>query len=350
MNWFLRKSNGVEYGPTDLETLRAWAADGRIAPDDQVSRDRELWRPATEEVLLEIEWVIVTPEGDGEGPFHLSSFAEWYRDGSLPPDTLIRSVRTNRRGLLSELFGPIAPAVPVEPLPAGGAAALPSAPTPADAEGAIPERVAWQALARERDALVDEARKWRTLHEQELASARRRETELTARVRELEQELIRQQTAAERAQKEAQSLRRELQTVAGSGAHADWSAAYHALARAHQALTEELDAKLRELQAQREEMARLSAAAEERVRQADTQLAAERRMADEARRALSDLEQTHAEVVRSLRDLNDRYVRLRERYSGEVAAPATGTPALSERPAAAARAPAAAGPHIRLMR
>ncbi len=355
MSWFLKKSNGVEYGPTDLETLRAWAADGRIAPDDRVSRDRAAWTPAAEEALLEIEWVIAGPEGDAEGPFHLSSFAEWYRDGSLPPETTIRNVRTNRRGALSELFGPLEPTLPAEPAPQ----IAPLEPTPAEsfaaarvpaapAEGAIPERVAWQALARERDALVDEARKRQLLYEQEIQAARRREAELTARLREVEQELIRQQTASERAQKEALAYRKEIEAAAGEGVGADWSVAYHALARAHQALSEELDAKLRELRTQREETARLAAAAEERVRQAEAQVAEERRKSDEIRRTLSELEQTHAEVVRSLRDLNDRYVRLRERYAGAL--PSAPEAAPSEKPAAAPRIPAASGARIRLMR
>jgi len=104
VSWFLQKSNGVEYGPTDLETLRAWAADGRIAADDLISRDRATWTPASKEVLLEIEWVVTTDQGDAGGPCHLRLFSEWLREGVLSPDTVVRNVRNGRRVVLGELF------------------------------------------------------------------------------------------------------------------------------------------------------------------------------------------------------------------------------------------------------
>ena len=359
VSWFLRKSNGIEYGPTDLETLRAWAADGRIAPDDQVSRDRATWTPAPDEVLLEIEWVVTTDEGDVGGPFHLRTCADWLRDGVLPPETVLRNARNNRRAALRDLFPEIVSAEasdetrPAEPAPAAGPAAPRVAEESANGAPAPPERMVWQALARERDALADDARKWHERHDRELESARKREEELKARLRETEQELIRQQSARERAQQEIQGFRREREEMSAQGPQRDWAAAYFALCRAHETLSVELEQKMRELQALREEAAAVHAAAEERARLADAQVAAERRAADEARRALAEAEQAHESVLRSLRELNDRYIRLRERYADALASESVPGPAAApaQRAPSGAKtaAPAPAGPRIRLL-
>lgn len=367
MTWFLRKSNGVEYGPTDLETLRAWAADGRIAPDDLISRDHENWTPAPEEMLLEIEWIVEGAEGDVGGPFHLRTCAEWLREGVLPPDTVVRNARSGRRAVLGELFPEIAAAVAALAAAPAGVLSDTTSPVeaaplsaPAGAAAAAPERVSWQALARERDALVDEARKWHELYDQLSTAARQRENELQTRLRDTEQELIRTQSALERAQQEIRQFRREREETATQGPSRDWAAAYFALMRAYDALSAELEQKLRELRALREEVATAKTAADERVKLADTQIAAERRAADEARRALAETEQAHESVLRSLRELNDRYIRLRERYAGGMApgaatpappTPSAPTAAPAEQPSGERPPPPApAGPKIRLMR
>lgn len=358
MTWFLRKSNGVEYGPTDLETLRAWAADGRIAPDDLISRDHENWTPAPEEMLLEIEWVVEGADGDVGGPFHLRTCAEWLREGVFSSDTVVRNTRNGRRAVLGELFPEIAAAVAaLASAPAGTltdmtpATEVAPVSAPAGAAAAAPERVSWQALARERDALVDEARKWHELYDQVSAAARQRENELQARLRETEQELIRSQSALERAQQEIKQFRREREEASAQGPSRDWAAAYFALIRAYDALSAELEQKLRELRALREEVAAAKTAADERVKLAEAQIAAERRAADEARRALAETEQAHESVLRSLRELNDRYIRLRERYAEAIAPGAAGSATLVA-PPAVERLPASgpAGPKIRLMR
>jgi len=367
VSWFLQKSNGVEYGPTDLETLRAWAADGRIAADDLISRDRATWTPASKEVLLEIEWVVTTDQGDAGGPCHLRLFSEWLREGVLSPDTVVRNVRNGRRVVLGELFpdlvatltaasaGPSSVSVPAaasETGTEGWAASVAAAEPSADGIAGPPERIIWQALARERDALLDEARKWHERHDREWEAARKREEELTARLRQTEQELIRLQSALEGAQQEIQGYRREREEVAEQGPSRDWAAAYFALARTHDTLTAELEQKMRELQTLREEVVAVNAAAEERARLADAQVATERRAADEARRALAESEQAHEAVLRSLRELNDRYIRLRERYAAVIApgnspAPAPSPPGTASPGADAAPAP---GPRIRLLR
>ncbi len=53
--WYLRKDGGAEYGPVAEEVLRAWAAEGRVAPEDWISTDRENWIPPHELASLEMD-------------------------------------------------------------------------------------------------------------------------------------------------------------------------------------------------------------------------------------------------------------------------------------------------------
>ena len=333
MEWYLRKATGEQYGPADLDTLRAWAAEGRVAPDDAVSRDRQHWTPATDEVLLEIEWTLVGESAAPGAAYHLGVFEEWMKAGAVSPETPVRNVRTGRMATLRELLGADeAPSESPETEAAGG-------PPETPAVERIPESATWQALARERDALADEARKWRALHDEIAAAARRRERECDERIRALESEAVRLQNALEHERRDLEALREDRATAsAAAGESGDWSAAYHAIAASFRTLSEELEGRSREANALREELARVQAEAEERVRVASALAAKERSAANEARRAMAELERAHEDVIRSLRELNDRYIRLRERQSESPspaegsAAPAVGSPASTSAP------------------
>ncbi len=34
--WLVRNEQGETFGPVDLETLKAWAADGRLSPTNEI--------------------------------------------------------------------------------------------------------------------------------------------------------------------------------------------------------------------------------------------------------------------------------------------------------------------------
>lgn len=97
MNWYLKKADGqTVYGPVDEKNLEAWAADGRVAPDDQVSADRREWKPAPAVPALKMEWVAQLPGGKQFGPVPSQAFRELIRLGELKPDTPVRSAKSGQ--------------------------------------------------------------------------------------------------------------------------------------------------------------------------------------------------------------------------------------------------------------
>ncbi len=88
--WFLRKSSDRPFGPVTWETLRAWAADGRVEPGDEVSADDGAWRPARDIPDLGMDWLVELPDGSLFGPVPLHAFLGMLRDGSLTAGLRVR--------------------------------------------------------------------------------------------------------------------------------------------------------------------------------------------------------------------------------------------------------------------
>jgi hypothetical protein len=81
--WRIRTDKGDVYGPADLETLKAWARDGRIAPSSELSENDSTWLPVTNVIELEMDWVAEVTPGTFYGPVHRAALDELVRDGSL---------------------------------------------------------------------------------------------------------------------------------------------------------------------------------------------------------------------------------------------------------------------------
>jgi hypothetical protein len=81
--WRIRTDKGEVYGPADLETLKAWARDGRVAPTSELSEDGATWLPVTNIIELEMDWVAEVTPGTFYGPVHRAALDELVRDGSL---------------------------------------------------------------------------------------------------------------------------------------------------------------------------------------------------------------------------------------------------------------------------
>jgi hypothetical protein len=97
MNWYLKKAQGeTVYGPVDETSLEAWAADGRVAPDDLVSPDRRQWKPAPQIPALNMEWMVELEGGGPYGPLHVMALRELVREGQLRPETKIRSSKSGQ--------------------------------------------------------------------------------------------------------------------------------------------------------------------------------------------------------------------------------------------------------------
>ncbi len=129
-NWYLQNADENTFGPVDLDTLCAWAADGRIGPDDRISMDRRTWQAAPRISELEMNWTVNLPDGSTIGPLHLLALRELVLDGSLAPEANISHARTGRVARLGDELLPAiielcrqtsaAHASPAKGLPADG--------------------------------------------------------------------------------------------------------------------------------------------------------------------------------------------------------------------------------------
>ncbi|MBN1676802.1 MAG: DUF4339 domain-containing protein [Kiritimatiellae bacterium] len=84
--WYLKKQDASEYGPVELQVLCQWAADGRIDPTDEVSTDKESWRPAPDLPELKMVWLVELRDGRMYGPIHILAVYELFADGAASPE------------------------------------------------------------------------------------------------------------------------------------------------------------------------------------------------------------------------------------------------------------------------
>ena len=83
VSWHVRNEQGETFGPVDLEALKSWACDGRLAPTNEVSKNGSGWQLATSVRELEMDWVAEVTPGTFYGPIHRRAMAELVKDGSI---------------------------------------------------------------------------------------------------------------------------------------------------------------------------------------------------------------------------------------------------------------------------
>ena len=229
MSWFLKKIDNTVYGPVDMGTLKAWAADGRVHPDDRLSQDEIHWKPAPEVSELDMEWMVDLPSGKSYGPVHVLALRDLIREGTAKPDSRLMHVKTRqavRAG--DELL---------------------------------------KALTEQYDGVL-----------QDLAAQ-------DARVAELEAKL-------------AEAAPRPAIVVPASG-NVDEIAPL-------------LAAKNAEIEEAYASRAKIEKEARERMRQLEERADLADKESEAARRRLAELEAAHVQLVREHREMNDRYIALRE--------------------------------------
>lgn len=107
--WHLKKSDGAVFGPVDLNTLIAWAADGRIAPDDLVAEDPVHWRPAPELLELGMVWNVDLVNSTVLGPLNLMALRDLLLDGAvLPTARLVHTLENRVSTICDELLPALA--------------------------------------------------------------------------------------------------------------------------------------------------------------------------------------------------------------------------------------------------
>lgn len=368
-NWYLRKHDGSEYGPTSLDALRQWAEDGRIAPEDQLSQDRADWVPAPSVEALEMHYEIVLESGERYGPLHLLALRELVEDGAIDSTTPIRHTLTNKTkcagdhllDMLSEQNEHLQARLTEQAAQHANLLAQSEELTEQNREltvrteelteqiAKLEERLAAQpvepppkvkqqpgtATYIQGDSAVKDAQKWKSLYESERADRLKADENLGAENRNLRQELHEAQAARDRATYKASQLEKHVQDlqsalegkgVVNTGSSIADMESYQHLSENYDSLMQQLHEKSDELNRLRELQGNSEEETGARMRQLEERIQQEREEADKARRRLAELEKSHMEVVRSYRDLNDRYIRLRHQLPSPPSPPSIPRP------------------------
>lgn len=318
MNWFLRKEDKTVYGPVDTTVLAGWAASGRITPSDEVSTDQVGWKPAHQIPDLHMEWMLDTGDGEPFGPVHVLALAELVREGSVPPEQPVQHVRNGTVGTV-------------------GAVAVSALLAAAEEQHAECLRLGEQ-LTRVQAELDARKNQPPAPPDPELPRLRQALAEAEARIMELVKQAVpvpdveapRLRESLKKAESriaELETKQRVLDNVELAGGTVDAATlltSYRELSQNYDRLLAKLDDKSDELTAALESHARVVKDLKAQLGSAhqDTQKGHQELEATRAR--LVELEHAHLEIVRAYRDLNDRYIRLRQQQSdgGPAVAPA----------------------------
>lgn len=308
--WFLRKEDGVIYGPVGLDILREWAASARIEPSDSLSLDQETWRPASEEPGLEMNWLVELEEGGAYGPVHVCALLELAADGTLPGTTQVRNARDGRRISLRALT-----------LIEGGAysvrSVVPKAAEPVEGSAVMPPT--WQSMAHERDRFQKESDRWQERYEREIFTAETALRTLQSDMRRLEEEASALRSELDRARSREELFRRQVERRGeGGSTPGEMDAAFLELAQGYETLAAQLAAQSEELSALRQTLARTQISNTERIAFLEREIEAERKEARAAREELTRSEEAYQQVIQSLRELNFHYIQLKETRSDPV--------------------------------
>ena len=328
MNWYLRKDDGVMFGPVPETALRQWAADGRIGPDDALSQDQAVWTQAPDVPVLGMDWMVELDDGSRYGPIHLLALRELMEDGSISGHTTVTHKATGEARTLGDALHDARVA---EPPPA-------AAPPPRVAAEPVPSprplgRQEWKEIAESKDSFEREAGKWKRMYEDEHQSGLRREAALNERIEELRKSEMSARMRIEQLERKLAQIEKSYQLLkqtAEAGAGDDPSAqialmeSYQELSERYDSLMQQLTAKTGEIQMLLESRAQTEKDAEDRAKRMEEIVRRERTEADNARKRAAEMEETHLQLVKVYRDLNDRFIRMRGKESGTpppVAAP-----------------------------
>jgi hypothetical protein len=280
-----------------------------------------------------MDWLIGMDDGSLYGPLHLSAIRDLLADGSLTEQTRLTHKTTGAACSLGEaIAAPEEP--PVQPAPMDTMQAL--APSTA-----VPARAEWKEIAQSKDFFEREANKWRKMYEDEHASSLRRENELTQRFDEMRKNELSSRLAIEQKQRKLAHLEESYNTLkqtVESNSTDDNTTQLVALMESYQemslqfdTLMQQLTAKSREIQTLIESRSEAEKRAEEQIKRMEEIVRRERAEADSARSRVAEMEETHLNLGKAYRDLNERFIRMREQNPSMRSGPAKKTsPAADE--------------------
>ncbi|MCX6996422.1 MAG: GYF domain-containing protein [Kiritimatiellaeota bacterium] len=343
MNWFLKKTDNTVYGPVTLAVLQHWAADGRIAPGDLLSPDQQTWQPAEELPELDMVWHVELQDGSFYGPIHLLATGDLVRDGAVAPTARVANQKTGREhalneallltvleqnaqlgGAAEELRQQLQVAAEGADAPPAAVAEPAAAPvSPPVESGPLPGT--WREITAQKETWEKAALKWQHLYTDAQARAERREQELKAHIAKLRREELAARIALEHAQNRLahlEQLNEQIQLATQGKTdlelliiqRAALMEAYDGLAQRCDILMSRLAEKTAEFDELNAARMRIEQEAGERIQQRDAQVIQERDEADRARKRALMIEADYLQLLRAYRELNDHYIRLRQKF------------------------------------
>lgn len=105
--WRVRLSNGAVYGPIELDELRTWAEECRLAPGDQVSSDKGHWANAETLPELRMQWMVEMASGEIFGPVHLNAVVDFFHSRLVLPSSRLANRVTGKKSTVADLVLPL---------------------------------------------------------------------------------------------------------------------------------------------------------------------------------------------------------------------------------------------------
>ena len=329
--WYLRKSDGHVYGPVELADLKLWAADGRVEPGDDISEDRARWFPPGQLPDLELEYVLLLEQGNTYGPLHRATLQTLWVEEEVDPAMRVQHVRSQTTKTLAEWVLPLlleqyqqaetqlralqaevdrlqaAPTTPPTP-PEETAAAIDAGQQQAEWEARLTAEQEASRAAETRCAQLEE--QLQTLTKKEGSWAQEREA-------------LQTQLDAAEAAREALQARLDEQPAADLEAAGD-----EALRQAHQQLLENYDLVAAQLERKTHELDALKGNAPGGQGHLTSQLGNLQQRLKETNEVLEKereerelFERKHLQLSKSYRELNARYIQLRQGQSEPARTP-----------------------------
>ncbi|MDA0321671.1 MAG: hypothetical protein O2923_03005 [Verrucomicrobia bacterium] len=87
--WHLKLDDDNIMGPVSLDELATWAAQCRIYPGHQVSKDKSNWTAVETVPELKMEWTVPLVDGSTYGPLNLFAIPDLIADGAVASDAKV---------------------------------------------------------------------------------------------------------------------------------------------------------------------------------------------------------------------------------------------------------------------
>ena len=314
------------FGPAELEMLYAWAQQGELSGQLPIAKDdpEGEYKPAAEWPELEMEWEVTSEKGVS-GPLHVEAVIALLENETFAPGDQARERATGETYEVVDLSC----AVLMQQNEALREA-LEASPSQGDEPGEeaayadIPHnKREWQDTLKQRDELAKEAAKWKKFYEDlgdrnernvkqlndQLDTLKADERIASDRIRNL---------AKQRRVLEERNLEIQESALAGASTSNDDALELLKLKRAYNDLSDKLENVLDQLTVRTEQLEKIYAQRDEielTVRHKEEELQQtireEREENQRIRRQHMDLENLHAELLRSFRELNDKMVQMR---------------------------------------